>query len=154
MFQHGDRIRWTTTGDDGLPLVRYGFVGGAAGDRGPVVVMLDGELGVDVVELEQLQPVAITTVELHLDGGDLIEDPELRRGLVHLWQAEAESAGLDVDGVHEWGEGHVDDAGRWSLAEVTTGGQRYVVLAMRSATDEGVICLRAERPGSAHRHLA
>ena len=41
-------------GDDGLPLVRYGFVGGVAGERGPVVVMLDGELSGDVIDLDQL----------------------------------------------------------------------------------------------------
>ena len=61
------------------------------------MVMLDGELGGDVIDLEQLRPVTITNVELHLDGPDLIDEPELRRGLVHLWQAEAETAGLDVD---------------------------------------------------------
>ena len=44
MFGLGDRVRWATIGDDGLPLVRYGFVGGVAGERGPVMVMLDGEL--------------------------------------------------------------------------------------------------------------
>lgn len=153
MFHHGDRVRWTTFGDGGLPLVRYGFVGGVAGDAGPAVVMLDGELGGDVIELDQLQPVAVTTVELHLAGGDLIEDPELRRGLVHLWQAEAESAGLDVDGVRELGDGRVDDAGRWSLADVTTGGEHYVVRAMRSASDDGVICLRAEHPDPLRRQL-
>ena len=67
-FSLGDRVRWETTGDDGLPLVRYGFVGGVAGEVGPVVVMLDGELGGDVVDLAQLEPVTITNVELHLDG--------------------------------------------------------------------------------------
>ena len=30
MFGLGDRVRWDTEGDDGLPLVRYGFVGGVA----------------------------------------------------------------------------------------------------------------------------
>ena len=89
-FGLGDRVRWATTDEDGLPVVRYGFVGGAAGDGGPVVVMLDGELAGEVIDLEQLEPVSITNVELHLDGPDLIDDPNLRRGLVHLWQAEAE----------------------------------------------------------------
>ena len=51
-FSLGDRVRWTTIGDDGLPLVRYGFVGGVAGDGGPVMVMLDGELGGDVIDLD------------------------------------------------------------------------------------------------------
>ena len=55
--------------------MRYGFVGGVAGEVGPVMVMLDGELGGDVIDLEQLEPVTITNVELHLDGRDLIEDP-------------------------------------------------------------------------------
>ena len=40
-FSPGDRIRYECTGDDGLPLVRYGFVGGVAGSDGPVVVLLD-----------------------------------------------------------------------------------------------------------------
>jgi hypothetical protein len=81
-FGLGDRVRWATTDEDGLPVVRYGFVGGAAGERGPVVVMLDGELAGEVIDLEQLEPVTITNVELHLDGPDLIDDPNLRRGLV------------------------------------------------------------------------
>jgi hypothetical protein len=46
-FQAGDRVRWSRlVGDDGLPVVRYGFVGGvpdgSSGGRSPV--MLDGEL--------------------------------------------------------------------------------------------------------------
>ena len=48
-FQHGDRVRVETIGDDGLPLVRYGFVGGMVGDQGPVVVMLDGDLKSDTI---------------------------------------------------------------------------------------------------------
>ena len=51
MFSHGDRIRYETVGDDGFPLVRYGFVGGSADEGGPVVVMLDGEIGGDVVDV-------------------------------------------------------------------------------------------------------
>ena len=27
-FSPGDRVRYECTGDDGLPLVRYGFIGG------------------------------------------------------------------------------------------------------------------------------
>lgn len=144
MFNHGDRVRWSTTDENGMPLVRYGFVGSSAGDVGTVVVMLDGELGGDVVDIEQLQPVAVTTVELHLDGGDLIEDPHLRRGLVSLWQAEAESAGLDVDGIACFGDGHDDGDGAWSLARLTTGGEHYIVRAMRSLGDDAVIQIRAD----------
>jgi hypothetical protein len=147
-FSLGDRVRWATMGEDGLPLVRYGFVGGIAGNGGPVVVMLDGELGGDVVDLTQLQPVSITNVELHLDGRDLIEEPELRRGLAHLWQAEAESAGLDLDAVEDLGSGHHEANDSWSLAAVTSGGEQYVVRALRSDSDPGGVCIRADPLGS------
>ena len=63
MYRPGDRVRFETTGDDGWPLIRYGFVGGVAGNGGPVVVMLDGELSGDVVNRAELQPVTITSVE-------------------------------------------------------------------------------------------
>jgi hypothetical protein len=141
MFSLGDRVRWSTTGDDGLPLIRYGFVGGVASDSGPVAVMLDGEIGAEPVDLSQLEPVSITTVALHLDGPDLIDEPDLRRGLVNLWQAEAESAGLAVDGIRCLGTGEPDAGESWSLAELSSGGQRYVVRASRS---RGQVCVKAE----------
>jgi hypothetical protein len=144
-FGLGDRVRWATTGDDGLPLVRYGFVGGVASESGPVMVMLDGELNGDVIDLEQLQPVTITNVELHLDGPDLIEDPELRRGLVHLWQAEAEEAGLDVDSLECLGIGQELPDRSWSLAALMSGGERYVVRALRDQEDPQVVLIRAEQ---------
>ncbi|MDQ3468685.1 MAG: hypothetical protein M3487_02755 [Actinomycetota bacterium] len=144
MFCVGDRVRWATTDGDGLPVVRYGFVGGVASEVGPALVMLDGELAGEVVVLAELEPVSVTTVELHLAGDDLIEDPDLRRGLVHLWQAEAESAGLAVDGVETLGAGRCDDGRHWSLAEMSTGGDRYVVRAMRSPLDPAIVCIRAE----------
>jgi len=144
-FSLGDRVRWATTDEDGLPVVRYGFVGGVAGDVGPVVVMLDGELGGDVIDLDQLEPVTITNVELHLDGRDLIDDPDLRRGLVHLWRAEAESAGLDVDAMEPLGTGERDLGDAWSLAALTSGGQQYVVRALPSMLDPAVVCIRAEQ---------
>jgi hypothetical protein len=142
MFSHGDRVRWSTTGDDGLPLIRYGFVGGVASDNGPVVVMLDGEIGAEPVDLSQLEPVSITTVALHLDGPDLVDNPDLRRGLLNLWQAEAESAGLAVDGVRCLGAGQAVSGASWSLAELNSGGRRYVVRALR--TDHGQVCVRAD----------
>jgi hypothetical protein len=144
MFSLGDRVRWATTGDDGLPLVRYGFVGGVASASGPVVVMLDGEIGAEPVDLSQLEPVSITTVALHLDGPDLIDDPDLRRGLLNLWQAEAESAGLAVDGIHCLGAGQPDAAAGWSLAELSSGGRRYVVRARIAPEVPGRVCVRAD----------
>ena len=144
-FGLGDRVRWSTTGDDGLPLVRYGFVGGVASESGPVMVMLDGELNGDVIDLEQLQPVSITNVELQLDGPDLIDDPDLRRNLVHLWRAEAEQAGLDVDGLETLGTGRQLPDESWSLAAVSSGGERYVVRALRAESDPEVVCIRADQ---------
>ena len=142
-FSLGDRVRWATTGDDGLPLVRYGFVGAVAGEVGPVMVMLDGELSGDVIQLDQLESVTILNVKLHLHGRELIEDPELRRGLVHLWRAEAESAGLDVDHLDSLGTGEEAMPG-WALGAVTSGGQEYLVKALPSSRDEQIICIRAE----------
>jgi hypothetical protein len=143
-FGLGDRVRWATTDEDGLPIVRYGFVGGSAGGNGNVVVMLDGELGGEVIELEQLEPVSITNVELQLDGPDLIDDPELRRGLVHLWQAEAETAGLDVDALEDHGVGERLPDNTWTLAALSSGGEQYLVRASRMPTDPMVVRIRAE----------
>ncbi len=143
-FSLGDRVRWETTADDGLPMVRYGFVGGVASETGPVMVMLDGELGGDVIDLSQLRPVTITNVELHLDGPDLIDEPQLRQGLVHLWQAEAETAGLDVDSLESLGTGRPDPDASWTLAALTSGDEQYVVRALRSSSEPGVVLVRAE----------
>jgi hypothetical protein len=145
-FRPGDRVRLETTADDGLPLVRYGFVGGVSGTCGPVVVMLDGELGGDIVDLGQLQPVTITNVELCLHGMDLFENPDLRRGLVALWQAEADQAGISMEALHPIGEGLRDSSDSWALAELTSGGEHYVVRAVRLPHEPEFIRVRADRP--------
>lgn len=146
ILRPGDRVRVETTGDDGFPVVQYGFVGGVAGSHGPVVVMLDGELGGDVVDLCHVQPVSITNVELCLAGDDLMSEPELRRGLVALWQAEADSAGLDVDSLHPLGDGLRDSSDSWALAELVAGGEQYVVRAFRFPNEPDVVRVRADRP--------
>lgn len=143
-FTHGDRVRWTTLGDDGLPLTRYGFVGGVNGNGGPVMVMLDGELKGNAVDPDQLAPVSVTTVELHFAGDDLLGDDQLRAGLVGLWEAEAESAGLDVSAVQHFGPGWRDELGRWTLAELSSGGQRYLVHAQPCPTNHCVTIIRAD----------
>lgn len=144
IFSPGDRIRYECVGDDGLPLVRYGFIGGVAGSGGPVVVMLDGELGGDVVNVSQVQHVTITTVELCLHGADLVDQPELRRGLVSLWHAEADTAGLDVDSLHPIGDGECDSSGGWCLADLRAGGDRYVLRAVQLPHEPDVVRVRAE----------
>lgn len=143
-FHHGDRVRIERIGDDGYPLVRYGFIGGTSGSIGPVVVMLDGELGGDIVNLSEVQPVEVTTVELRLTGHDLIDDPDLRCGLVALWHAEAESAGLDIDALHPIGTGRRDSSDSWALAELVAGGNHYVVHAIQLPDEPDVIRVRAD----------
>lgn len=145
MFQAGDRVRWVTTGDDGLPLVRYGFVGGSDTTGARVAVMLDGDLSGDtVVDLCQLAPVTITTVELHLDGADLLDDPSLRQGLVHLWAGEADEAGLEIRQLDCLGTG-VRDARGFVLAELWAGNEHYV---LRASADHAanITFIRADDP--------
>lgn len=146
-FQHGDRIRYECTGDDGYPLVRYGFVGGTAPDSGPVVVMLDGELSGDVVDLGTIQPVDISTVTLRLEGFGLLDEPDLRRGLVHLWHAEAEDAGLQITALHavESGLGVRDSSEGFALAELTAAGEQYMLRATTCAEADAVL-IAATRP--------
>ncbi len=145
-FQHGDRIRYATTGDDGFPLVRYGFVGGVARDDGPVVVMLDGELAGDVVEVDKIEPVHICNVTLTLDGADLLDDPSLRQGLVNLWRAEAEEAGLQIGSLHAIGTGVRDSSEGYALAELSSAGEQYVLRATRCAHQQDAISVHADRP--------
>jgi len=146
-FRHGDRIRHATTDDDGLPLVRYGFVGGVTDDGGPVVVMLDGELGGDVVELDSIEAVDICTVTLKLDGQGLLDDPTLRPGLVVLWEAEAEDAGLQIAAIHpiESGIGVRDSSEGFALAELTAAGDQYMLRAVRCPTEDAIL-IQCGRP--------
>jgi len=143
----GDRVRIETMADDGLPMVKYGFVGDVtSGGDGPVVVMLDGELGGNAVDLGSVQLVSITNVELCLAGSDLMNEPDLRRGLVALWHAEADTAGLDVDSLHPLGDGLRDSNDSWALAELVAGGEQYVVRAFRLPNEPDVVRVRADRP--------
>ncbi len=145
-FRHGDRIRYEPTGDDGFPLVRYGVVGGVTDDDGPVVVMLDGELGGDVVELDSIAAVHISNVTLHLDGADLLDDPGLRQGLVHLWRAEAEEAGIQIGSLHPIGTGVRDSSEGYALAELSSGGEQYVLRATTCPMGGDAINVHADRP--------
>ena len=151
-FRPGDRVRFECEGEDGLPVVRYGFVGGVADSdgtdvqEGTVVVMLDGELSGEQVDLSNIQPVTIMTVELCLSGSDLLTESELRRGLVALWHAEADSAGLDVDALHPLGDGERESSDSWSLAELMAGGEQYVVRAFQLPHEPDLVRIRADRP--------
>jgi hypothetical protein len=144
-FQPGDRVRWDTVDEDGFPVVRYGFVGGTNGDGTKVAIMLDGDLKGDrVVDLEQLMPVTITTVELRLDGADLLDDPSLRQGLVNLWSAEADQAGLEIRSIDHLGTGVREAGACWALAEVWAAGRPWVLKARPCAAESDVVSVRAD----------
>jgi hypothetical protein len=144
-FRAGDSIRMECTGDDGLPLVRYGFIGGIPTGIGPLEVMLDGDLGGSIVDPAFVRAVELTTVELRLNGTDLLDEPCLRRGLVGLWQAEADEAGLDVGGLRPIGDGLRDSSDSWALAELTFGDDLYVLHAIKLPNDPATICVRADQ---------
>ena len=144
-FQAGDRVRWQSTGDDGLPLIRYGFVGYYDGN-GHVTVMLDGDLtGDTVVDLSQLAAVSITSVELCLSGADLLDDPSLRQGLVNLWSAEVDEAGLEIRALERLGTGVKESDDGFALAQLWAGSEQYVLRASRDDTGETVV-VRADAP--------
>jgi len=136
-------VRVRRTSEDGLPLVQYGFVGGVAGPDGPAMVLLDDELGPEVVALADIEAIGVTTLELRLAGTDLCQDSALRRGLVAMWQAEAEQAGLAVEGLVPMGDGVRDDVGSWALAELHAGGERFVLRASVIVDDPGMVHVRA-----------
>lgn len=144
-FQPGDRVRWQSMGDDGFPVVRYGFVGGANGDGTKVALMLDGELKGDiVVDLDQVDPVTITNVELRLSGTDLLDDPALRQGLVNLWSAEADQAGLEIRTIEDLGSGVEEGDECFALAEVWSAGRPWLLRARPDETAPDTICVRAD----------
>lgn len=143
----GDRVQIRTTGEDGYPLLRYGFIGSCWGGTGSVVVMFDDErAGSAVVDASQLVEVRIETLELRLEGPDLIDDPELRDGLVRLWWAEAEQAGLDITALHPIRGGQRDSSEGYVIAEMTTAGEHFVLRAMQVPHAPGEVIVRADRP--------
>jgi hypothetical protein len=107
--------------------------------------MLDGDLkGDTVVDLSQLEPVTITTVELRLDGADLLDDPSLRQGLVNLWAGEADQAGLEIRSIDCFGSGVREAGACVALAEVWAAGRPWVLKARRDDTTPDVITVRAD----------
>ena len=146
-FQHGDRVRYATVGEDGFPLVRYGWVGDVVdGAHGPVEVLLDGELGGDVVDADKIEPVHIGNVELTLAGADLLDDPSLRQGLVNLWRAEAECAGLQIASLHCIGTGVRDSSDGYALAELSSAGHAYVLRANTCRSGRDAVLVHADPP--------
>jgi len=145
IFRAGDRICWKATGDDGLPVRRYGFISGRPNPNGRVVVMFDGELkGETVVAIKEIEPVSILTVDLVIVDLELLNDPTLRQALVGLWSSEAELAGLVVENIVQLGTGVRDVTGLgYALAELHSAGELYV---LRAVIDSAYITVRADIP--------
>ncbi len=147
-FQPGDRVRCVED-HDGMPLVRYGSVSTVATEHGPVTVMFDDALGgdiVDLVDLGDLEQIAIDTIVLRLDGDDLLHDPALRSGLVALWEGEADRAGLAFEGIHRLGHGLVATSDSWALAELVVAGSSWVLVARTDPASPGTVVVGAARP--------
>ena len=145
IFRAGDRICWKATGDDGLPVRRYGFISARPNPNGRVVVMFDGDLkGETVVAVADLEPVSIMTVDLVIDDLDLLNDPTLRQALVGLWSSEAELAGLVIEDIVQLGTGVRDVTGLgYALAELHSAGELYV---LRAVIDTTYVTVRADVP--------
>lgn len=141
----GDRVRRHTTDENGLPITLYGFIGGRPDRHGRVVVMFDGHLRCDtVVHTDHLEIVTITNTALEFDDTTLIDDPSLRQGLVRLWVAEVEQAGLEIEDLDALGTGVRDVTGSgYALAEFTSAGQPYV---LRVVDIGGRVGLSADLP--------
>jgi hypothetical protein len=141
----GDRIRLVGTDEDGLPFVRYGFITPNSPDptsSPTVTVMLDGELSGEAVPHDHVELVTVANIELRLFGADLVDDPTLRRGLLPMWLAEAETAGVALDKLCPNGDGALDQPSSWLLAFATAGDDRYAIRA----------CVHAGEPPMIHVH--
>lgn len=144
-FHHGDRICVRTVDDDGLPIVRYGTVGGELPSNGPIVVMFDDLLGGDIVDRSEVQLLTLDSLELCLTGRDLIEDPAVRSGLADMWLAESDLAGLPVMAIFPEGDGAgVRDGNQWLLATFTHNSETWVIRAT-VVDDTHDIVVRADR---------
>ncbi|MGA0862590.1 MAG: hypothetical protein ACO3RB_01730 [Ilumatobacteraceae bacterium] len=147
-LRHGDRIKVSTVDDDGLPIVRYGTVGASLPDAGPVVVEFDDMLGGDIVDRSEVVAVRVDTVELVLNGPDLVSEATLRRGLADMWRAEADLAGLDIGVVHPLGSdgaGVENGTDGWLLAEFTHIGTPHVVRTTSRIDIDDTVVVRADR---------
>ena len=148
-FTSGDRIKVRVVDDDGLPVIRYGTVGAELPDHGPLVVVFDDMSGGDIVDRSEVEAVTIDSVALVLQGSDLAVDPSLRAGLVAMWAAEIDLAGLLIGPVRPLGNppgsGLRDSSDSWVLAEFMHDGTMHVVRAALQRDGAGTVTLHAGR---------
>ena len=146
-FGHGDRIRHSAVpAETEIPLIRYGFVVGTNRGDNPVMIMFDGDLRAGAVTETEIEHVRVSNLTLTLDGHDLLDDPSLRQGLVNLWVAEAECAGLRISSLDCMGTGVRDSREGYALARLTSGGEQYVLRGSLCMYQYNAIVVHADRP--------
>ena len=147
-FRSGQRVRVSTVDTDGLPMVRYGTVGGDAVSNGRIAVIYDNLAGSDLVDGSEIELLDLDLIELRLAGTDLLNDTSLRAGLAELWRAEVARAGLVVATLFPMGKGDVvgvSDGEHFLLAEFTYNGETWVVRGAFPADAPTMVVIRADR---------
>jgi hypothetical protein len=146
-LRSGERICIRTVDDEGIPIVRYGTVASDNRTNGPVAVLFDDLSGGDLVDASEVERIDYDTIELHLQGEDLMHDNVLRAGLTTMWRAEANLAGLTVDAIFPLGDNDagIADGDTWILAEFNIAGTTHIVRATRSASNPTTVIVRADR---------
>jgi hypothetical protein len=128
----GDRVRVHRTDEAGMAVFVYGYLDRVDHEKDYAFVFVDDELRASHCPLRDVQPVQITTVEVRFDSSELClalaHNPPLRRGLVFMWQAEAELAGIELDRLEPLGDdgnGLDDHVDSWALAVLEAGGETF-----------------------------
>ena len=98
MFSHGDRVRWSTTGDDGLPLIRYGFVGGVASVDDVNTIILAGRADLCLLARPHLvDPYWTLNAAIDQGHADLPWPPQYLSGRTARRREQTAVAAIDRD---------------------------------------------------------
>ena len=148
-FQPGDRVRWEThrrrRPPDGAVRVRRRLQRRREPRRGDARRRSQGRHRDRPRPARSRSPSPTSSCLLH--GADLLDDPSLRQGLVNLWSAEADQAGLEIRAIEYLGTGVRDSVGDgFALAELHSGGRQYVLRAVCDATNNETVHVRADLP--------
>ena len=147
-FRSGQRVRISTVDTDGLPMVRYGTVGGDAVSSGRIAVIYDNLAGSDLVDGSEIELLDLDLIELRLAGTDLLKDTSLRAGLAELWRAEVARAGVVIATMFPMEKDDVVgvvDGEHFLLAEFTYNGETWVVRGALASDDPTMVVIRADR---------
>jgi len=147
VLRTGDRVRVQCVDCTGAPSYQYGYLESIEPCRTIATVIVDDVLESWRVSVDQVAAVAITTVELCMDSNHLFRsighDVALRRDLVDRWLSEAERAGMDLEGIEPLEDNVHASLGSWPLAEVHSGGGRFLLRAEFGVVAPGVLRIHA-----------